>query len=259
MSAGWTVYLHVSPSNKVYVGITSNIKNRWGSNGRYYCIKETAFSRAIRKHGWENFSHIIVKSGLSKDEAGALEKELIAFYKSYNISYNTTDGGEGYAGKHTREHVNNRIKSRVSNQSVDYLVIDKDFNYIVCVTTTEVAEILNTSARVVTHVLQQPIGYTCKKCYLWKHNKEEDIDIQTIKKKVLEALSARKQKMSEHTKSILPIMQERLKEVRSAYTKEQRQKMYTSYGMLGKKHSEESKKRISIKAKGRTNKQRDIL
>ena len=36
----WTVYEHISPSGKVYIGITSNIDNRWANKGYYYQLKE---------------------------------------------------------------------------------------------------------------------------------------------------------------------------------------------------------------------------
>ena len=70
----WTVYKHVSPSGKVYVGISSNIDRRWAAHGFYYCRKETIFSRALAKYGWDNFEHIIVKNGLTKEEACLEEK-----------------------------------------------------------------------------------------------------------------------------------------------------------------------------------------
>lgn len=45
----WTVYEHISPSNKIYVGITSrNPKHRW-DNGKGYTYKDDqkAFKAAI--------------------------------------------------------------------------------------------------------------------------------------------------------------------------------------------------------------------
>ena len=45
----WAVYEHISPSGKVYIGITSNIKKRWASNGYYYQLKDTIFARAIKR------------------------------------------------------------------------------------------------------------------------------------------------------------------------------------------------------------------
>lgn len=90
----WKVYAHVSPSRKVYIGITSkNPKYRW-SNGKGYdrCPK---FYNAILKYGWDNIGHYVIASNLTKDEASLIETLLIKFYKKLNLSYNLTNGGEG--------------------------------------------------------------------------------------------------------------------------------------------------------------------
>lgn len=64
----YCVYLHTSPTNKYYVGITKqNPLKRW-ANGRGYC-KNKHFYKAILKYGWDNFKHEIVFSGITKDEA----------------------------------------------------------------------------------------------------------------------------------------------------------------------------------------------
>ena len=50
----WCVYVHISPSNKYYVGITSKEpKVRWGHNGNAY--QTQYFSNAIKKYGWDNW------------------------------------------------------------------------------------------------------------------------------------------------------------------------------------------------------------
>lgn len=198
----WTVYKHVSPNDKVYIGITSNVIRRWAASGYYYHLSDTLFSRALKKYGWDNFQHVVIQEGLTKEEACNMEKELIAYYKVKGISYNLTDGGEGYAGKHSEKHVRNRVKSRVANNDIDYLVIDKDFNYVICNTEKEAAEVLGGSQRNIAHVLRQPIGYTFKKHYIWKHKKNNLVDIEAIKKQILNALALRKKRMSEHTKAI---------------------------------------------------------
>lgn len=95
----WTVYKHTSPSGKVYIGITSQKPQRRWDNGKGYkgCIK---FFNAILKYGWDNIEHTILASNLSKEEAETIEKSLISYYKSLNLSYNITDGGEGRLGHH---------------------------------------------------------------------------------------------------------------------------------------------------------------
>lgn len=95
------VYKHISPNNKVYIGITckKNVTHRWGKNGSQY-IKCPYFWHAIQKYGWDNIKHEILFTDLSEKEAKAKEVELIAFYKSNNpeFGYNLTEGGDGRCG-----------------------------------------------------------------------------------------------------------------------------------------------------------------
>ena len=91
----YTVYMHITPSHKRYIGITSrNPVARWGSNGHGY--DGQAFENAIRKYGWNNIQHIILFSNLSKSEAEAKEIELIAQYKTTDdrYGYNVENGGK---------------------------------------------------------------------------------------------------------------------------------------------------------------------
>jgi hypothetical protein len=91
----WCVYKHTSPNGKVYIGITSqNPLKRW-RNGKGYRDNDYFF-RAITKYGWDNFTHEIVKSDLSKEEACRIEVNLIQKYQSNNpeFGYNNSLGGE---------------------------------------------------------------------------------------------------------------------------------------------------------------------
>jgi predicted GIY-YIG superfamily endonuclease len=91
----YTVYMHTSPNNKRYIGITTQtLKRRWGKNGYGYVDNEY-FWKAINKYGWDNFSHEILFEDLSRDEALKKEIELIAFYDTTNPDkgYNITAGG----------------------------------------------------------------------------------------------------------------------------------------------------------------------
>lgn len=100
----YTVYEHVSPSDKRYFGITSmNVKRRW-SNGYGY-KHNPYFYRAIQKYGWDNFQHNILFENLSADDAKEKEKYLIAKYNTTDskFGYNITDGGEGANGLHHSE------------------------------------------------------------------------------------------------------------------------------------------------------------
>lgn len=77
----YCVYKHISPSGKIYIGMTCQPpENRW-MNGHGYAGNDY-FSKAIQKYGWGAFNHEIVCSNLSKEQAEQLEVKLIAKYKS---------------------------------------------------------------------------------------------------------------------------------------------------------------------------------
>lgn len=90
------VYMHVNRANgKKYIGITSmNPLDRW-QNGKGY-HKNKHFTDAIMRYGWDNFDHLILFSGLTKEEACAKEQALIAEHKTQDkhYGYNLTSGGE---------------------------------------------------------------------------------------------------------------------------------------------------------------------
>jgi len=115
----YCVYKHISPSEKIYIGVTKqSLKKRWGKNGEGYKT-QTYFYRAIKKYGWENFRHEILYTDLTKDEACEMEIKLIALYESDNKEkgYNCYPGGEiGPAGrslsKETREKMSKARKGK---------------------------------------------------------------------------------------------------------------------------------------------------
>ena len=97
----YSLYVHINKINqKKYVGVTSKRPiERWGTNGQKY-KGQNYFYNAIQKYGWDNFEHIVIKDGLSKDEAFNLEKEYIKKYSSNdsNYGYNICSGGVGGCG-----------------------------------------------------------------------------------------------------------------------------------------------------------------
>lgn len=101
--AGYIVYKHTSPSNKVYIGITSQRFKRRCANGQGY-KKCPRFYHAIQKYGWGNIRHEILLSGLSKEEAENAEIRLIKEFKSNDdrYGYNIENGGN-CSGTHSEE------------------------------------------------------------------------------------------------------------------------------------------------------------
>lgn len=102
----WLVYKHITPSEKVYIGITSVLPCKRWVRGQGY--KECpVFYKAIQKYGWDNIEHKILIDHLTFEEASEVEKQLIAYYKSIHKSYNVTNGGDGLQGyRHTVEYKN---------------------------------------------------------------------------------------------------------------------------------------------------------
>lgn len=105
------VYKHISPSNKIYIGITSQEpQRRWRKDGSGY-RQNKKFYNAIKKYGWDNFQHEILAEGLTEGEALKLEKELIQKYNSFANGYNKSLGGDygGYTDE-TKQKISNSVK-----------------------------------------------------------------------------------------------------------------------------------------------------
>jgi hypothetical protein len=125
----YCVYCHTNKINgKKYVGITKQKpEKRWG-NGCNYTANEY-FYNAIKKYGWEEFSHEILFTGLTKTDAQNKEVELISKWQlnDRNKGYNIQKGGEGVdsvsdetrlkiskAKKGQRMSVESRLKMSIS-------------------------------------------------------------------------------------------------------------------------------------------------
>jgi hypothetical protein len=97
----YCIYFHINKiSNKSYIGQTcQRPEDRWKGNGSGYLGKhkngeynQPLMARAVLKYDWDkDWEHIIFADSLSMQEANALEKTLIALYKTnipeygYNI------------------------------------------------------------------------------------------------------------------------------------------------------------------------------
>lgn len=94
----WTVYKHVFPNSKVYIGITSMpIIYRW-RNGKGYDAQ--LVGRAIQKYGWNNIEHIIIAQNLSEENANIAERKLIKRYRSDDLRYGYNRDPGGNARRH---------------------------------------------------------------------------------------------------------------------------------------------------------------
>lgn len=93
----YIVYKYTSPSNKIYIGQTSQtIIGRAGTNGQKYW-DSPLFYNAIKKYGYKNFSNEVLLSNLTLEEANYWEAYYINKYHSNDpqYGYNLTTGGDG--------------------------------------------------------------------------------------------------------------------------------------------------------------------
>lgn len=97
-TGNYTVYMHISPEEKLYIGMTQNIETRYGHNGNGYRA-QPAFRDAIHKYGWHNIDHEAIASDLSKEEAEKAEHEAIVTLNTKEDGYNRNNGGSGKENK----------------------------------------------------------------------------------------------------------------------------------------------------------------
>ena len=111
----YTVYMHVFPNNKKYIGITRQEPKKRYRGGSYYYTQ--VVGKAIKKYGWANIEHKIIYTNLTKEEAEKYEQELIKKHKTIQkeYGYNISIGGNvgqrnNYMSKEARNFVD-KIRS----------------------------------------------------------------------------------------------------------------------------------------------------
>lgn len=141
----YTVYMHISPNHKRYVGITrQSLIRRW-NNGRGYKDNKY-FHRAILKYGWENIKHEILFTNLTKEEAEQKEIEMIAKYKSNqkHFGYNIQNGGNcrGTVSEETKEKIRKanlgKKLSKEMNEKLQQGHREKCRIPVICIETNEI-------------------------------------------------------------------------------------------------------------------------
>lgn len=107
----YTLYKHIFPNNKIYIGVTCRkLSERW-KNGSGYKTQKLMW-KAIQKYKWENIKHEIL---LETEDKNLIEKEerryITEVYHSNNrkFGYNIENGGN-YAGKAAVSTIKKRVK-----------------------------------------------------------------------------------------------------------------------------------------------------
>ena len=220
----YTVYMHRTPSGKVYVGITSQDPEKRWRKGTHYEDNEH-FCRAIKKYGWNNIDHLIIKTNLTSVEAAEMEKTLITQYKSNDsqFGYNKSNGGDGCIGFKLSDETKKKISESLRGEK---------------------------------HPLygKHPSEETRKKMSEAKkgkpgHRLGKPLDEET-KKKIRETLKG--QKPSEET------LKKRSKALKGRKFSEEHKKKI-SYALTGIIRSKETKRKLSNAAKGRKTRKTTVI
>jgi group I intron endonuclease len=89
-------------TGRAYIGITMRDLNERRDEhieAARKLLPASLLSRAIKKHGAENFTFVVLIGGLTKDEAYDAEREMIATHGTLApAGYNKTTGGEAFPG-----------------------------------------------------------------------------------------------------------------------------------------------------------------
>lgn len=139
-SKKYTVYSHTDPETGLkYIGITSqNPERRWQKGLGY--VKNKEFYGLIKKRGWDNLKHKILKDGLDGPAALEMEQRLIKRYhlQDKNKGINMRAGGFSNApsddikhriaqtlmGHEVSEETRSRIRDAIPSRGVYQLSPD---------------------------------------------------------------------------------------------------------------------------------------
>ena len=177
----YVLYMHRNKTNgKRYIGITNNVARRWSGQGNRY-DHSPRFYNAIKKYGWDGFTHEIVLDGLTLEEANRYEIEYIARYQTqdHDKGYNIAPGGD-YVPSNLGKHHSEETKRKISESNKGKVISEAQrrqhseymkgrykgaLNYksraVLCITTGEVFESQRIAAEK-TGCLQCKISLCCR-------------------------------------------------------------------------------------------------
>ena len=118
-------------NNKIYIGQSKNITQRWKEHRARYQIKDSPLYRAIRKYGIENFSFEVIEE-CEINQLDEREIYWITFYNSYKNGYNQTSGGEGRHGplKLSEEQVSEIYERLKSTETMESIAKDYGISHV---------------------------------------------------------------------------------------------------------------------------------
>jgi group I intron endonuclease len=94
----YCIYKLISPSGKVYIGQTCNLKKRINKYKQLQCKQQQKIYKAILKYSWESFKIEIIVENLTKENIDSEEIKQIQIHNSVKEGYNISHGGGGILG-----------------------------------------------------------------------------------------------------------------------------------------------------------------
>jgi group I intron endonuclease len=188
------IYKIISPTNKIYIGQSTNIEKRFEGYKKLYCKTQTKLYNSLKKYGWESHKTEILEECTEND---LLERETYwkNYYKVLQIPSLCCriDGKGGKNSKKTNiliskgntgvsrnkgipkseehkkklsEAVNNRIYTSERLENMKKSMIGKNTKKIICINSNiifnsirEASKLLNMNERSISNNL---LGYTTK-------------------------------------------------------------------------------------------------
>jgi group I intron endonuclease len=113
------IYKITSPSNKIYIGQSINIKKRWYEHKYSYKTKKSKLYSSFIKYGIENHVFEVIILCLIED-LNRLEKHYVDLFQSTNQKYglNLKDGGgsKGAIAEETKKKISLALKGRIGKK-----------------------------------------------------------------------------------------------------------------------------------------------
>lgn len=112
------IYKITSPSNKIYIGQSTNIEKRIIPYQRLYCKSQTKLYNSLKKYGWDNHKFEIIEEC---NESLLIEREN--YWKDYYKVLSTPslccrkDGKGGYLSQETKDLISKSSKGVSRNKN----------------------------------------------------------------------------------------------------------------------------------------------
>ena len=133
------IYKITSPSGRIYIGQTINLKTRINNYKNLKCKKQIKLYNSIIKYGWNNHNLEIIEEVLCLNDKfllNFLEAYWINVYNSFKKGLNCTIGGDGTMGhKHSeetkkilRDKATGKILSEISKNKISIASKGNQYN-----------------------------------------------------------------------------------------------------------------------------------